>query len=111
MSGPVERARVALRSGAGPVEVSAELAAETPDPRGAALAACEALSTGRLPDAYAALVRPPVRERGDPVRYRATPGMAGEPLAARLPPGDEEAAGRVRQAREHRAREAAATAR
>ncbi|MFD3870547.1 hypothetical protein [Streptomyces sp. NPDC058623] len=51
MSGPAERAGEALRSGAGPVEVYAELAAGTPDPRGAALAVCEALSTGRLPDA------------------------------------------------------------
>ncbi|MFD9456329.1 hypothetical protein ACFWBC_24955 [Streptomyces sp. NPDC059985] len=78
---------------------------------GAALGIHRALHTGRLPEAYATLVRLPVRERGDPVRYWATLGTAGELLAAWLPPGDPEAARRVREARERCAREAAATAR
>ncbi|MDX3533502.1 hypothetical protein PV721_03775 [Streptomyces sp. MB09-01] len=69
------------------------------------------LDTGRLPEAFAVLVRVRVRERGDPVRYWAVLGTAGELLAAWLPSGDEEAAGRVREARERCAREAALTAR
>ncbi|MFF3014667.1 hypothetical protein [Streptomyces sp. NPDC057939] len=78
---------------------------------GAALGVHRKLYAGRLPEAYATLVRLPVRECGDPVRYWATLGTVGELLAAWLPPGDPEAAGRVREAREHCARQAAATAR
>ncbi|MGW6863279.1 hypothetical protein [Streptomyces sp. NPDC054901] len=69
----------------------------------------EALRSGAKE--YATLVRLPVRARGDPVRYWATLGTAGELLAAWLPPGDPEVARRVREARERCAREAAATAR
>ncbi|MFJ1563791.1 hypothetical protein [Streptomyces erythrochromogenes] len=186
MTGTVERAREALRSGLRPVDVYVELAAGTSDLRGVALAVCDALdiprpdaehrlrgseelwdgfgpgdegvvgelldlaglfdvhvtlderggricdlmhravgalggiaggvafnldrklATGRLPEAYALLVRVPVRERGDAARYWALLTAAGEELAAWLPPGDDEAAGRVGEARERCAREAAA---
>ncbi|THA76199.1 hypothetical protein [Streptomyces sp. A0592] len=189
MTGTVERAREALRSGLRPVDVYVELAAGTSDLRGAALAVCAALgiprpdaeqrlsgseelwdgfgpgeeglvgelldlaglfdvhvtldergericglmdravgalggissgvafslhrktATGRLPEAYALLVRTPVRERGDAARYWALLTAAGEELAAWLPPGDDEAAGRLGEARERCAREAAASAR
>ncbi|MFE1826067.1 hypothetical protein [Streptomyces yangpuensis] len=66
------------------------------------------LDTGRLPEAYDVLVDLPVRERGDPARYRAELIAAGVLLADWLPPDDREAAGRVREARERCARRDAA---
>ncbi|MER7823325.1 hypothetical protein ABTX85_12275 [Streptomyces sp. NPDC096097] len=71
---------------------------------GAAFSISRQPATGRLPEAYTVLVGLPVRERGDPARYRAELIAAGELLAAWLPPGDQEAAGRVREARERCAR-------
>ncbi|MER5416716.1 hypothetical protein [Streptomyces virginiae] len=71
---------------------------------GAAFSIGRKLDTGRLPEAYTVLVGLPVRERGDPARYRAELIAAGELLATWLPPDDQEAAGRVREARERCAR-------
>ncbi|MFE6905161.1 hypothetical protein [Streptomyces erythrochromogenes] len=71
---------------------------------GAAFGISRKLATGRLPEAYTVLAGLPVRERGDPARYRAELIAAGELLADWLPPDDREAAGRVREARERCAR-------
>ncbi|UUY50854.1 hypothetical protein NRK68_28630 [Streptomyces yangpuensis] len=71
---------------------------------GAAFSISRKLATGRLPEAYTVLVGLPVRDRGDPARYRAELIAAGELLADWLPPDDQEAAGRVREARERCAR-------
>ncbi|MFF9979232.1 hypothetical protein [Streptomyces erythrochromogenes] len=71
---------------------------------GVALGVSRKPATGRLPEAYTVLVGLPVRERGDPSRYRAELIAAGELLADWLPPDDREAAGRVREARERCAR-------
>ncbi|MFF7297310.1 hypothetical protein [Streptomyces sp. NPDC008265] len=106
MTGGVERAREALSAGLTPVDVYAGLAAGTGDRRATAL--WRRLATGRLPEAYALLVRLPVREDGDATRYWALLTTAGEGLAAWLPPGDEEAARLLGEARERCAREAAA---
>ncbi|MFJ3631211.1 hypothetical protein [Streptomyces sp. NPDC090112] len=75
---------------------------------GAASALWRRLATGRLPEAYALLVGLPVREGGDAARYWALLTTVGEGLAAWLPPGDEEAARLLGEARERCAREAAA---
>ncbi len=74
---------------------------------GVAVGISRRLSTGRLPEAYAVLAGLPVREGGDPARYRAELSAAGELLAARLPPGDEAAAALVREARDRCARRGA----
>ncbi|WP_404954259.1 hypothetical protein [Streptomyces sp. 147326] len=102
MTPPADRVREALGSSLPVIEVYAEPAAGTDGLRSARAARLRG---------FAVPARVRVRERGDPVRYGAVPGTAGELPAAWLPPGDEEAAGRARQARERRAREAALTAR